>query len=136
MENISVWGRGCESLSPADLLQVLSHLHQWEIRQQSLLSTNTGRHLYYALAPHAMAGGQGLNLKEVVVAPHLTDRALRARLVQAVQQGLLTIRPHAADHRTKVLVPLEPFFTLMHAHTAELHRLVAQQRAAAPMSPV
>lgn len=108
----------------AALIQILASLHSWEVNRAPLMSSVSGRQLYYSVAPQALVMGRGPTVKEVVMAQHLTDRALRAKLAEMIRDGYFELGPSALDSRAKSLQPQDHYYDFLHAHVAEFRRLV------------
>ena len=111
----------------ASLVQVLTQLHEWEARREALLTSMSGRHLYFSVAGRMVASGRGPTVKEAVTAWHITDRAIRARLADMLDKGYFSVEPLPGDRRARALIPLEPYEQLLLEHAAEFKRLMSQQ---------
>jgi len=109
------------------LFSVLSNLYHYEVEQNDLLRSTTGRHLYFSIGQRALVSGMSPTVKEVITTNHLTDRALRMRLSQLVDEGLLQPCAGRGDARTRSLQPSVAFENLMLDHLDMFRKLVNSQ---------
>ena len=109
------------------LFSILSHLYHWEVEQTELLRSTTGRHLYFSIGQRTLVSGMSPTVKEVITTNHLTDRALRMRLSQLVDEGLLRPGAGRGDARTRSIQPSEAFENLMLDHLDTFRKLVNSQ---------
>ena len=82
-----------EPITPASwgLVSSLAELHQWELENLPLLSTLTGRHLYYRMAEETFHPEEALTkaLKDLFGGAHFTEKALRSRMREMERDGLI-----------------------------------------------
>jgi hypothetical protein len=109
------------------LFSILSSLHQWEVEQAELLRSTTGRHLYFSIGQRALVSGMSPTVKEVITANHITDRALRLRLVELIDKGYLSHGAGQSDARTRSLHPSVAFEGLVSDHLEAFRKLVNTQ---------
>jgi len=78
------------------LVSSLAELHAWELDNLPLLSTLTGRHLYFRMAEETFQPEVALTkaLKDLFGGAHFTEKALRSRL-REMESG-----PNWCSHRT------------------------------------
>ena len=115
-----------EKLEPSwwGLVSSLAELHQWELDNLPLLSTLTGRHLYYRLAEETFHPEEALTkaLKDLFGGAHFTEKALRTRMREMERDGLLETVTRQSDARSKQLVPTPKFHDLLQAHAEQVKR--------------
>ena len=115
-----------EKLEPSwwGLVSSLAELHQWELDTQPLLSTWTGRHLYYRLAEETFHPEEALTkaLKDLFGGAHFTEKALRTSMREMERDGLLETVTRQSDARSKQLVPTPKFHDLLQAHAEQVKR--------------
>jgi hypothetical protein len=115
-----------EKLEPSwwGLVSSLAELHQWELDNLPLLSTLTGRHLYYRMAEETFHPEEALTkaLKDLFGGAHFTEKALRTRMREMERDGLLETVKRQSDARSKQLVPTPKFHDLLQAHAEQVKR--------------
>ncbi len=115
-----------EKLSPSwwGLISSLAELHQWELENLPILSTLTGRHLYYRMAEETFHPEMALTkaLKDLFGGAHFTEKALRSRMREMERQGLIETITRQSDARSKQLVPTEKFHELLQAHAEQVRQ--------------
>jgi len=106
------------------LVSSLAELHQWELENLPLLSTLTGRHLYYRVANETFHPEEALTkaLKDLFGGAHFTEKALRSRMREMERDGLLETIIRKSDARSKQLVPTEKFHALLQTHAEQVKR--------------
>ena len=106
------------------LVSSLAELHQWELDNLPLLSTLTGRHLYYRMAEETFHPELALTkaLKDLFGGAHFTEKALRSRMREMEREGLIEAVTRPSDARSKQLVPTEKFHELLQAHAEQVKR--------------
>ena len=87
----------------------LAELHEWELANAPLLCTLTGRHLYFRIAQRVVGERELLSrsLKELVGGLGYTDKALRTRMREMEQAGLIASMPGRDDARARSLMPTD-----------------------------
>lgn len=100
------------------LLGCISDLYNWEMENLPFMQTTTGRFIYHALAGQVLSKGSSFEmpLKPLFLTQHFTEKALRIRIQEMAEQGLVETVRSKGDNRTKCLVPTEKFQELVHAH--------------------
>jgi hypothetical protein len=98
------------------LLGVLSSFAEWEVENAPLLTSPSGRHLYYSIAKRAILNAEVPMVKDVVNAKHITDRSLRSHLSALVNDEYLYFDKTGGDARVKKLIPSTRFHEFMNAH--------------------
>lgn len=93
------------------------------------MQTTTGQHLYYELAPLTMGRGPQIEqpLKQVYTSSPFTERALRSRMKDMADQGLLATCSVSPDGRNKSLMPTEKFQDYVYDHAREAHWLLNEK---------
>ncbi len=115
-----------ETITPASwgLVSSLAELHQWELENLPLLSTLTGRHLYYRMAEETFHPEEALTkaLKDLFGGAHFTEKALRSRMREMERDGLIETITRQSDARSKQLIPTPKFHQLLEAHAEQVKR--------------
>ena len=115
-----------ENLPPSSwgLVSSLAELHQWELENLPLLSTLTGRHLYYRMAEETFHPEEALTkaLKDLFGGAHFTEKALRSRMREMERDGLIENIVRQSDARSKQLIPTSKFHQLLEAHAEQVKR--------------
>ena len=106
------------------LVSSLAELHQWELENLPLLSTLTGRHLYYRMAEETFHPEEALTkaLKDLFGGAHFTEKALRSRMREMERDGLIETITRQSDARSKQLIPTSKFHQLLEAHAEQVKR--------------
>lgn len=107
------------------LVENLAALHAWEQVHMPFMQTTTGRHLYYMVAKRAIGERSQLDrsLKNLFGSPHFTERALRNRMQEMVEQGFFDTYQSQLDGRNKHLIPTEKFYKMVYEHSEEARRI-------------
>lgn len=116
-----------DAASKASFLQVMSAMHDWELQNIDLLRCMTGRQLYFPMAGQTVLGKQHCLIKEILVADHLSEKAMRNRLSALIQQGLIEVKPGESDRRTKQLQISSKFDAMVNAHVNEMYRQLSER---------
>ena len=115
-----------EPITPVSwgLVSSLAELHQWELENLPLLSTLTGRHLYYRMAEETFHPEEALTkaLKDLFGGAHFTEKALRSRMREMERDGLIETITRQSDARSKQLIPTTKFHELLEAHAEQVKR--------------
>ena len=103
----------------------LAELHEWELANAPLLCTLTGRHLYFRIAQRVVGERELLprSLKELVGGLGYTDKALRTRMREMEQAGLIAPMPGRDDARARSLMPTEKFYEAVYLHADQVRKI-------------
>ncbi len=103
----------------------LTELHEWELKHSPLLSTLTGRHLYYRIAQRAIGNRELLSraLKDLTVGSIYSDKALRTRMREMEDGGYIATVSCEDDARSKYLMPTEIFYESIYKHADQVRRI-------------
>lgn len=103
----------------------LTELHEWELMNSPLLSTLTGRHLYYRIAQRAIGNRELLSraLKDLTVGSTYSDKALRTRMREMEVEGYIATVSCEDDARSKHLMPTEIFYEAIYRHADQVRRI-------------
>jgi hypothetical protein len=106
------------------LVSSLAELHAWELDNLPLLSTLTGRHLYFRMAEETFQPEVALTkaLKDLFGGAHFTEKALRSRLREMERDGLIQTITRQSDARSKQLIPTPKFHQLLETHAEQVKR--------------
>ena len=108
-----------KSVNEPNLLRVMIQMHDWENRQRQELQTLTGRELYYRIAEVCLNDSQ---LPQQIKLFHSgsTERAIRLRMREFEELGLIDVSNNTSDQRTKCVVPTEKFLQHLNQHLDRL----------------
>ena len=103
----------------------LAELHEWELDHAPLLSTLTGRHLYYRIAQRAVGDRALLSraLKDLMGGSGYTEKALRTRMREMERANLIESVNGEDDGRSKYLMPTEKFYESIYLHADQVRRI-------------
>jgi hypothetical protein len=103
----------------------LTELHEWEMTHSPLLSTLTGRHLYYRIAQRAVGNRELLSraLKDLTVGSIYSDKGLRTRMREMEIEGYIATVSCEDDARSKSLMPTEMFYEAIYRHADQVRRI-------------
>ena len=102
----------------------LAELHEWELDHAPLLSTLTGRHLYYRIAQRAVGDRALLSraLKDLMGGSGYTEKALRTRMREMERAHLIESVSGEEDGRSKYLMPTEKFYESIYLHASQVKK--------------
>ena len=103
----------------------LAELHEWELEHSPLLSTLTGRHLYFRIAQRAVGDRSLLSkaLKDLMGGAGYTEKALRIRMREMEANGYIASVNGEDDARSKYLMPTERFYETIYLHADHVRRI-------------
>jgi DNA-binding MarR family transcriptional regulator len=103
----------------------LAELHEWELDHCPLLSTLTGRHLYFRIAQRAVGDRALLSkaLKDLMGGSGYTEKALRIRMREMEAEGYIASVNGEDDARSKYLMPTEKFYEAIYIHADQVRRI-------------
>ena len=103
----------------------LAELHEWELDHAPLLSTLTGRHLYFRIAQRAVGDRTLLSkaLKDLMGGSGYTEKALRTRMREMEINGYIASVNGEEDARSKYLMPTEKFYEAIYLHAQEAKKI-------------
>lgn len=103
----------------------LAELHEWELDHAPLLSTLTGRHLYYRIAQRAVGDRALLSraLKDLMGGSGYTEKALRTRMREMERAHLIESVSGEEDGRSKYLMPTEKFYESIYLHADQVRKI-------------
>ena len=107
------------------IINSLAELNQWELNNSPFLTTMSGRHIYYRIAQRAV-GEQSLlsrSMKELYCGSNLSEKALRTRVRELEEQGVITTVSSTSDTREKYLMPTEKFYEAIYHHARQARRI-------------
>lgn len=108
------------------LINGLAQLNEWEVANLPVLDSITGRMLYYRMAQQMLlstSGQQGKSLKEIYGDTKLSEKALRLRLREFEDAGLITTRGGLSDARLRVPDATERFGLVLTNHAIEARKI-------------
>ncbi len=103
----------------------LAELHEWELDHSPMLSTLTGRHLYFRIAQRAVGDRSLLSkaLKDLMGGSGYTEKALRIRMREMETDGYIASVNGEDDARSKYLMPTEKFYEAIYLHADQVRRI-------------
>jgi DNA-binding MarR family transcriptional regulator len=103
----------------------LAQLHEWELDHAPLLSSLTGRHLYFRIAQRAVGDRALLSraLKDLMGGSGYTEKALRTRMREMERDGYIASVTGEEDARSKYLMPTEKFYEAIYLHADQVRRI-------------
>lgn len=103
----------------------LAELHEWELNRSPMLSTLTGRHLYFRIAQRAVGDRSLLSkaLKDLMGGSGYTEKALRIRMRDMEAEGYIASVNGEDDARSKYLMPTEKFYEAIYLHADQVRRI-------------
>jgi hypothetical protein len=108
--------------SNSNLLRVMIQMHDWELRHLPELQTVTGRELYFRISEEYLKDPQSPQLLKLLQV-RSTERAIRQRVRQFEEMGLIDVSNNTKDKRTKRVVPTEFFLLRLNQHLDQLKKL-------------
>ena len=114
------------SVNEPNLLRVMIQMHDWENRQRQELQTLTGRELYFRIAEVCLNDSQ-LPQQLKLFHGRSTERAIRQRMREFEELGLIEVSNNMSDQRTKCIVPTEKFLQHLNQHL-DLLRIFCDRR--------
>lgn len=109
-------------VSDSNLLRVMTQMHDWEGRYMPELQTVTGRDLYFRIAKGVLNDPQSPQLLKLFQVKS-TERAMRQRMRQFEEMGLIDVSSNTSDKRTKRVVPTDIFLLNLNQHLDQLKKL-------------
>ena len=113
----------------AKLLQVICQLHEWESQHLDLATTQAGRYLYLNIAKQLQEtrGGPSAFLKGIYYNKDLSERALRYKIREFENDGLIEFEASNVDKRSKKILPTDAFIKTLDAHASEFGRMLGNE---------
>lgn len=113
----------------AKFLQVICQLHEWENQHLELAQTQAGRYLYLNIAKQLQEkrGGPSALLKGIYYNKELSERALRYKIREFENDGLIEFEASNVDKRSKKILPTDTFIKTLDAHAAEFARMLGNE---------
>lgn len=109
------------------ILARLVELSHWEWANLPLLNTVVGRHVYFCIVHDAIfhsANPSDRSLKQVLNHPEYTDRAVRMKLRELEDEGLITRVYNEKDKRARQIQPTPKLLELMKQHAENLQKVL------------
>lgn len=103
----------------------LAELHEWELEFSPMLTTLTGRHLYFRIAKRAIGDRALLSraLKDLLGGSGYTEKGLRNRIQEMERDGYIISVNGEEDGRSKYLMPTEKFYESIYWHAEQVRRI-------------
>jgi DNA-binding HxlR family transcriptional regulator len=113
----------------AKLLQVICQLHEWESRNLDLATTQAGRYLYLNIAKQLQDNRSGPSafLKGIYYNKDLSERALRYKIREFENDGLIEFETHNSDKRSKKILPTPALLSTVDDHVQEFSRMLSNE---------
>lgn len=109
-----------------EIIDSLADLHEWENKNFPLLSSLTGRILYYRIAQRAINENKKYSqtMKDLAIDSGFTERSLRNRISLMEEEGFVVSSVNETDGRSKYPIPNEKFFAAMYLHARQAKRIL------------
>ncbi len=123
MSNLSV-------LANFKILTSLIELKEWEWFNVPLLKTVVGRHVYFSIANQMLEKSSNKadrSLKQVLNHPGYTDRAIRMKLREMEEMGLIESVSGDIDKRVRYVLPTPKFEQLVETHAKKYRSLLEKE---------
>jgi DNA-binding MarR family transcriptional regulator len=106
----------------------LAELHEWELKFCPLLTTQTGRHLFFRIAQRAVGERVLLSraLKDLMGGSDYTEKGLRNRIREMEKEGYIVLKSGEKDARSKYLMPTDKFYDAIYAHAEQARRIFGE----------
>ena len=111
----------------AKLLQVICQLHDWENQHLHLVQSQAGRYLYLSLVKQLIEARRdqpSALLKGIYHNQDLSERALRYKIREFEDEGLIKFEANQVDKRSKKIVPTEDLLQTLESHSHEFGRIL------------
>jgi hypothetical protein len=118
--------REAPKLSNYKLLIVMIDLFRWELNKLPFLGTLTGRELYYHIVESAIAAESNDELLIKQLTRQFSERALRLRIRDFEQLGLIEMCGCSCDARARKLMPTGKLLSLLSQHHEQLRLLIGR----------
>jgi DNA-binding MarR family transcriptional regulator len=107
------------------VIDSLAQLHEWEVKNFPLLTTLTGRVLYFRIAQRAIGNPEKLSksMKNLAGDTAYTDKALRNRLQEMEKTGFIVMVEDENDGRCKYPMPTDMFYAAVYLHAEQMRRI-------------
>jgi len=99
-----------------NLLAILIEIHQWEDCQMEELHTVSGQALYFKIASSLLTDSKGKLQPLKLLNGRITDRAMRTRIREFQELGLVDVVDSEIDARTKGVVSTDLFLKHLDDH--------------------
>jgi len=109
------------------LLQVICQLHEWENQHLHLVQSQAGRYLYLSLVKQLIEEKRdkpSALLKGIYSNQDLSERALRYKIREFEEEGLVKFEASQVDKRSKKIVPTEDLLQTLESHSHEFGRIL------------
>ena len=109
------------------LLQVICQLHEWENQHLNLVQSQAGRYLYLSLVKQLIEEKRdqpSALLKGIYLNQDLSERALRYKIREFEEEGLIKFEANQVDKRSKKIVPTEDLLQTLESHSHEFGRIL------------
>ena len=105
------------------LVQILVEMNQWEDDHSPELQTISGRQLYFGIASNLLTSSEIKTQSMKLLYGRVTERAIRTRIREFQQMGLLEVAGNSLDARTRHVLPTEKLIAKINQHTKLLKQL-------------
>ena len=109
------------------LLQVICQLHELENQHLHLVQSQAGRYLYLSLVKQLIEEKRdkpSALLKGIYSNQDLSERALRYKIREFEEEGLVKFEASQVDKRSKKIVPTEDLLQTLESHSHEFGRIL------------
>jgi hypothetical protein len=107
-------------------LLCIAEVNDWERKHIPLLRTISGRDLYFAIIQYFFQKPEAMNLPLKSFTVNMSDRAIRLRMHEFAEQGLIVIHLHHADTRARSITPTAKLYELYETHSVAVATIFKQ----------
>ena len=123
-----------DSFNHNALMQIICQLHDWENQHLELAHSQAGRYLYLNIVKQLQGKAEGPSalLKGIYHNQDLSERALRYKIREFEEEGLITFESNQIDKRSKKIVPTDDLMQTLETHSQEFGRILASKFVVLP----
>ncbi len=105
----------------------LAKLHLWEQSQLRPFETMSGQFLYFKLVQQTLSGTDAQqSLKDIHFDTQLSERAIRLKVREFEEMGLIQSVPNQSDKRARQLIPTSQMLALIEQHANAFEQVFAE----------
>jgi hypothetical protein len=118
-----------DSFTHNHLMQIICQLHDWENQHLELAHSQAGRYLYLSIVKQLQGKAEGPSalLKGIYYNKDLSERALRYKLREFENQGLIAFEASTTDKRSKRILPTDSLVQTMADHASAFAQLLGKE---------
>ena len=106
----------------------LAKLHLWELSKLPPFDTMSGQFLYFKLVQQTLSGSDvQQSLKDIHFDTQLSERAIRLKVREFEELGLIHSVPNQSDKRARQLIPTDQMLDLIEQHANAFKQVFAEK---------